>query len=156
MTAPPRRRPGEPAFLLALLGASLLLLREAWRIDGVPGPSTAGLVPTLAAATMAGCLVLVLGRRLRAPGREPEPLADTFRRFTATVLPPRVAGLAALLLLYLLALGPIGFLASSLLFLLAAMALLGWRRPLPLLLAAGGTVAVVRLVFATLFGVQLP
>lgn len=139
-----------------LLLASLVLLRESWRIDGLPSPSAAGVTPTVASALMAACAAFLLLRRVVAGAPERVVPVDTLRRLVATVLPARVVGTALLLLLYMLALEPLGFVVSSLLFLVLSMLLLGWRRPVPLLLAAGGTVAAIRLVFATLFEVQLP
>lgn len=150
------RRPGELGLTLLLIMGMLLLGREAFRISGLPGPSSPGFGPlAMVAVALAGLAVELIRTLLDRPA-EPEPLAVRLRRLAAAVLPPPVAGAIPLLLLYLVGLELLGFVPASFLFLAISIGLLLRGRPLLVLAVAAGTVLVVRLLFQELFQVLLP
>ena len=73
-----------------------------------------------------------------------------------TKAPLRFWGLLALLLLYSVALEPLGFYMASALFLPAAMVTLGARKKLGIVLTSAGVLFFVYLVFEQLLSVPLP
>ncbi|MCS6879658.1 MAG: tripartite tricarboxylate transporter TctB family protein [Geminicoccaceae bacterium] len=160
MTPSRPRRPGELGLTLLLIGSAFLLGREAYRISGFAGPSSPGFGPLAVVAVVLGGLAIELLRILRRRPPEREPLAVRVRRIGHEILPLPVLVAMALLVAYVTALEPLGFVSSSILFLTAAMLFL-LRGPLSrrLLLAvpvATGTVAAIRLLFQELFQVLLP
>lgn len=149
----PGRQPGELAFSLLLLVASLFLAWQAWTIAGFASLSSAGVMPMLATGTMALSGLVILGQtaRRRAPARQ-----GVARRFLAEVTPPRLALFAAMIVLYMLALEPAGFLFSSFLFLFAGMAFLHRRSLLLSLVVSAASLALIWFVFRHVFAVVLP
>lgn len=149
----PGRQPGELAFSLLLLIASLFLVWQAWTIAGFASLSSAGVMPMLATGTMALSGLVILGQtaRRRAPARQ-----GVARRFLAEVTPPRLALFAAMIVLYMLALEPAGFLFSSFLFLFAGMAFLHRRSLLLSLVVSAASLALIWFVFRHVFAVVLP
>ncbi len=147
------RQPGELAFSLLLLVASLFLGWQAWTIAGFASLSSAGVMPMLATATMALSGLVILGRtaRRRAPAGQ-----GAARRFLAEITPPRLALFAAMIVLYMLALEPAGFLVSSFLFLFAGMAFLHRRSLLLSLVVSAASLALIWFVFRHVFAVVLP
>jgi len=130
---------------LAVLGVALLYW--ALRID--QGPGLVGLSPR---TLPIGLSLIVIGvglvLTLRGGGA---PLNEIGRR-----LSQRVAAFAALLTLYFLLFASLDFRFGAWLFMLAAMALLGARRPLELLLAPPVISFGIYVVFRHGFGVFLP
>lgn len=151
MFEPRQRLPGERAFSVALLAASLLLLYFAYRISGFSSVSSPGVFPMAAAAVMVASLVCVLiGER----GAEPEAAgpAAFFRRVTPPVMLATVALMAALMLL----IEPAGFLPAAGGFLFAGMLVLQRGRPLRAALVSALSLAVIYAVFRLVFQVVLP
>lgn len=149
----PDRQPGELAFSLLLLVASLFLAWQAWTIAGFTSLSSAGVMPMLATATMALSGLVILGRtaRRRAPAGQ-----GGGRRFLAEITPPRLALFAAMIVLYMLALEPAGFLVSSFVFLFAGMAFLHRRSLLLSFVVSTASLALIWFVFRHVFAVVLP
>lgn len=146
-TPPAPRRPGELAFHLAVLLASLFLFVTAVRISGLEALSAPGTVPMATTGLMVVTSAMVLAQSLRKPGRTSETL---WRQ----ILPLPVVGMAALILAYALALKPVGFLPVTLAFLLLSVRALsrrgwGWSA-LVALVATLGVWVVFRLVFTVL------
>lgn len=149
----PGRQPGELAFSLLLLVASLFLAWQAWRIAGFASLSSAGVMPMLATGTMAVSGLVIMGqtaRRRAAAGH------GGARRFLAEVTPPRLALFAGMIVLYMLALEPAGFLLSSFVFLFAGMAFLHRRSLVVSLVVSATSLALIWFVFRHVFAVVLP
>ncbi|MEZ5861825.1 MAG: tripartite tricarboxylate transporter TctB family protein [Geminicoccaceae bacterium] len=149
----PRREPGELVFSLLLLLASLFLAWQAWTIARFTSLSSAGVMPMLATGAMAAAGLVILGQTAR---RRPVAEQGAVRRFLAEITPPRLALFAAMIVLYMLALEPAGFLVSSFVFLFAGMGFLH-RRSLALsLVVSAASLALIWLVFRHVFAVVLP
>ena len=110
-------------------------------------------MPMLATGTMtvAGLVVLVETAR-----RRPEAAGGSARRFLARITPPRLALFAAMIVGYMLALEPLGFLASSFLFLFGSMAYLQRRSLLANLVVSVVSLALIWVLFRHVFSVVLP
>ena len=68
----------------------------------------------------------------------------------------KVGGVLVLLLVYAAVLKPLGFIVSTIIFLVGALILAGVRRPLPLVLMPVGLAVVLFYVFYELLRVSLP
>lgn len=150
------RLPGERFFLGLLVLLSAFMVWAAWETAGFESLTSAGVFPMACAGLMVLTGLINLLRALRtppAPGLGTDgPPADQRPR----VLPRALIGLGACLTAYLLALEPLGFLVASLLFLVVAMRVLGSRRLLRNVLVSVLVVALVFLIFRTVFSVVLP
>ena len=151
-----RRLPGELVFVLILMLVSLVALWQAWRISGFVSWSSPGAVPMLAALVMvvAGAKILRDTRRVPGPDRSTE--APPTSRFFHAITPAVVVWFTLLIVFYMFALEPLGFLVSSFLFLVAAMFALGERRVLHSALVSAVSLAVIYVIFQTAFSVVLP
>jgi len=133
------RRPGELIFTLFLLLASAGLLWNAFGISGFEALSSPGALPMATTAVMVAAMLVILAETLRRPAAREES-------FSRDIL-PRVV-------LYGVLLRPLGFLPTSVLFLIAAFKLLyrkGWVPTIGLALACLiGVWVVFRLVFTVL------
>lgn len=69
---------------------------------------------------------------------------------------PKLAATVALTTVYIVAIGRVGFYTSSIIFLVALLAVLGVRRPLVLGAVTVGFTAVTYLLFTVLLGVPVP
>lgn len=113
-----QRRPGELVFTFFLLGASVVLLIEAFGISGFGKLSAPGTVPVVTAAIMVVCMLIVGAQTVRLPKVAGETLARD-------ILPWRVLAFVAFLMAYALAVRPLGFLPTTALFLVFGIRLLG-------------------------------
>lgn len=150
MSSASTRRPGEMAFVLLLVVVSLLAAWQAWTISGFSSPSSPGMFPMFAAATMvvSGLLILVdTARRRREAGDG---------GFLSEITPPRLIVFAAMIVAYMVALQPVGFLGSSFVFLFAAMAYLNRGSVLLNLVLSAASLALIYVVFRHVFSVVLP
>lgn len=151
-----RRQPGETVFGYILLLLGLFVVAEGYRIDGLHSPSSAGVFPALAGLVMTFSAVSIIRRARRAlPVHVPEG-SGTAREFLRRTTPMDVAVIAVLMLCYMLALEPFGFLASSFVFLFLAMRYLHRGTLLMTLVISAGALAAVYVVFRLLFTVVLP
>jgi putative tricarboxylic transport membrane protein len=156
MSTPAEERvPGAALFHALLLGGSTFLLWQAFRISGFQSWSSAGIFPMLAAATMLVTGLIATGalRRRRMPA---DAAAGGMRGFIARVVPPPLAGGVVAVAGYMLLLQPLGFLLSSLLFLVLAMRLFGSTRWGVNIAVSVASLAGIHLVFSTVFSVVLP
>ena len=141
----PKRR-GEDVFGLIVLAVSVVLLWQAYGISGFSALSSPGAFPMAAAASMVIASVIVVLGNARSKGA----LSD------ARVMPVTVAVFIGLVVAYAAALGPLGFLPASLIFLTLGMRLLyrrGGGRAFGLSLMS---LIVVYVVFRLVFQVVLP
>jgi hypothetical protein len=151
-----RRLPGEFAFVLILLLFALTALWQAWRISGVSGWSTPGALPTLAALVMLLSAIKIAINTLRMPPPAVEPGRSLVRDFLREITPVSLVLFTVLIVAYMFALEPLGFVASSFLFLVLAMLALGERRIVRTLAVSAVSLACIYIVFQTAFSVVLP
>jgi hypothetical protein len=156
MDHPRRRLPGEFVFVLLMLLFALTALWQAWRISGVSGWRTPGALPTLAALVMllSGIKIAINTRRMPPP--EVEPGRTLARDFLHQITPASIVLFTILIVAYMFALEPLGFVASSFLFLVLAMFALGERRIVRTLAVSAISLACIYVVFQTAFSVVLP
>lgn len=156
MDHPRRRLPGELVFVLLLLLFALTALWQAWRISGASGWSTPGALPTLAALVMLLAGIRIAVNTARVPPPEATPGRSLARDFLHQVTPASIVLFTVLIVAYMFALEPLGFVASSFLFLVLAMFALGERRILRTLVVSAISLACIYVVFQTAFSVVLP
>ena len=136
-----RRAPGETAFGYLLLLLGLFVAAEGYRIDGLYSPSSAGVFPALAGTvmTVSAIAIILRNRRMQAPEIPPgESMATAFAR---RISPRDVVAVALLILGYMLALEPLGFLLATFAFLFLSILYLHRGGLLLTLLVAGGALA---------------
>ena len=146
---PQQRRPGELGFAIFLTLASLYLLYDAYGISGFEALSAPGAIPmatTFVMAISAGLIVL-----RTAP--LPRVTSETFRQ---DILPILVIVFIGLLTVFGLLLKPLGFLPTSLFFLILSIKLLARRGWVYTLAVAIGSLALIWIVFRVVFTVLLP
>ena len=107
-----------------------------------PGPAA---FPRL----IAGGLAILALLQLLEPGKGEEPLPRGRQAL-------KVVGVLVLLLVYAAVLKPLGYIVSTVIFLVGALILADVRRPLPLILMPGGLAVVLFYVFYELLRVSLP
>ncbi|MDS9469503.1 tripartite tricarboxylate transporter TctB family protein [Paracoccus sp. MBLB3053] len=146
---PAARRPGETVFNLFIFVASLVLLWSAYGISGFEALSSPGAVP------MATTLVMLIsaGRILLDTMRKPTDSEETLAR---DILPRPVIFTIVMVVLYAVALAPLGFLPTSVLFLLGMIRYLSQRGWGFCLAVSMGSVALIYLVFRMIFNVLMP
>lgn len=147
------RAPGELVFSLTLLVFSLLACWQAWRISGFSSLSSAGVFPMIATSTMAISGLFIVADSARA---RPQSQRGGLQRFAAEVTPWRLVVFTLLIVGYMLALEPAGFLPSSFGFLFLGMSFLYRKGVLVNLAVSTGSLAVIYLVFRHVFSVVLP
>jgi hypothetical protein len=150
------RVPGEFGFCLAMLLFSLTALYLSYRISGFSSWSSAGSLPLGASLAMCLSSLVIIFRELSKPAPELPPGETLARRFFQVVLPARHVIFVFVLVAYMCLLEPLGFLASSFLYLTAASRVLGERRYARMIAVNALMLAVVYLVFQTAFSVVLP
>lgn len=129
---------------LALATATLFVSRGFPRPEGAPsGPGTCPLLLSLALAALAVAGLVLSARAPESAGAEP---VDAHRLLT----------LGALSAVYLLALPALGFISATALFVAAALAALGYRKPAQALAAGFVFAFTLYGVFERLMAVTLP
>jgi len=155
-TAPDRRLPGELTFVLVLLLFGLTALWQAFRISGFASWSSPGAVPPLAALVLAVSAARIVLATLRQPPPEIPAGSTLPKQFGHLLLPRVIVAFTLLIVLYMFALEPLGFVVSSFLFLAAGMWVLGSRRIIYNLAISAICLAVIYVIFQTAFSVVLP
>jgi putative tricarboxylic transport membrane protein len=177
MSGMTRRPPGERAFAALMLLLSAFLLWQAFGISGWQSSTSAGAFPMAAAATMLVCALVIAVQASGARGNPTRGLDSTAAGHDAQTaggdpahkgpdaadatpqhdrIPPVVPATVGAIGLYMLVLEYVGFLPSSLIFLVAMMRLLGERRMLRNLVVSVLALGLIHLVFSTVFAVALP
>lgn len=149
-----QRLPGELAFVGLLLIFALLVLFLAYRISGFSGASSAGVFPMLAGLTMVGSAAAILLRTLRM--RPAPDGGGVLRAFFARITPTEIAVYGLIVIAFMLALEPLGFVIAALLFLLISFLYLERGRIVRAVLVSVGAVALILLIFRHVFKVILP
>lgn len=152
MKATRERRPGELTFSLAMLAAALFVLYQAYLIAGFSSPSSPGVFPMLAAAAMvvSGLVIAV------DTGRMKRGFSQAAAGFLSEITPATWLVFTAMIVAYMLALKPLGFLVSSFLFLFAALIYLHRRGIVWALVLSAGSLAAIYVIFRHVFAVVLP
>jgi len=146
---PGRRRPGELAFGVLILIASLGLLWNAYGIAEFSALSSPGAIPLACTGVMVFAALVVLIQTARLP-------LDREERLMRDILPLRVIGFAGLLVAYGVLLRPLGFLPTSALFLVIAIKVLAARGWIWTLCVSLGSLLAVWLIFRIVFTVLMP
>ncbi|MEI4485810.1 tripartite tricarboxylate transporter TctB family protein [Frigidibacter sp. MR17.14] len=144
-----RRRPGELVFTLLLAAFSGVLLWEAYGISGFEALSSPGVIPMATSAIMLITVLIVLVRTLPLPRVTTETIAKD-------IFPPAVMIVTLLLVLYSIALEPLGFLPTSAIFMIAAVKILSRRSLLWAVTGSLVTLFIVWFVFRIIFSVLMP
>ena len=139
-----------------MLVFGLTALWQAWRISGLSSWSSPGMMPMIAAAVMSVSALVFVRNTLRMKTPEIPPDSTLLRQFAHKVLPLPIVLFTILIVLYMLALEPLGFILSSFFFLAASMFALGSRRIVFTLVISVLSLVVINLVFRTAFSVVLP
>lgn len=153
MSSARARQPGELIFVVLLVVFSLLAAWQAWTIAGFSSPSSPGVFPMFASAAMviSGLFVLA-GTAHKKPTVERAGPAEML----ASVTPLRLIFFSAMIVAYMLALEPAGFLISSFVFLFASIAYLHRGHILLTLVVSAASLAVIYVIFRHVFAVVLP
>jgi putative tricarboxylic transport membrane protein len=150
------RAPGELGFCLAMLLFSLTALYLSFRISGFLSWSSAGSVPLGTSLTMSLSSLVIVFRELAKPAPELPPGETLAQRFYKIVFPARHVIFIVVLIAYMALLEPLGFIASSFLYLVVGSLVLGERRYARMIVSNALMLAAVYLVFQTAFSVMLP
>lgn len=156
MAPPDRRLPGELVFVLVLLLFGATALWQAFRISGLVSWSSPGAVPMLAALVMLVSAVRVAVATMRRPPADVPPGSTLSREFGQQLVPRAIVAFTLLIVLYMFALEPLGFVVASFLFLVAGMWVLGSRRIVYNVVVSALSLAVIYVIFQTAFSVVLP
>jgi putative tricarboxylic transport membrane protein len=156
MTPTDRRLPGELVFVLVLLLFGATALWQAYRISGFASWSSPGAVPMLAGLVMLVAAVRVAVATTRRPPAEVPPGSTLTREFGHALVPRVIVAFTLLIVLYMFALEPLGFVVASFLFLAAGMWVLGSRRFVYNAVISAVSLAIIYVIFQTAFSVVLP
>jgi putative tricarboxylic transport membrane protein len=156
MSAPRRRLPGELVFVLVMLLFGVTALWQAWRIAGLSSWSSPGALPMLAAIVMVASGVKIVLNTLRKPGPEKALGSSLAHDFYHRITPTVVIWFTLLIVAYMFALEPLGFVVASFAFLVGAMFALGERRVARVVLISAISLACIYVIFQTAFSVVLP
>lgn len=143
------RQPGEAVFALLLSLASMAALWHAYGIAGFEALSSPGAFPMAASLAMVLSSLTVTIRTLRSrlePGDG----------FTKDILPVGTAVIFVFILLYALALKPLGFLPTSLLFLFVSILMLARRGIVFAALVSLLCLFCIYVIFRLVFSVLMP
>jgi putative tricarboxylic transport membrane protein len=151
-----KRLPGELTFTVLLLLGSLFLLYQAFGISGFESITSAGMFPMLAALVMALTAGLAIAGAARAEPVPPHSGESLLQSFVRRITPPVFLWFALAVVAFMLLMPRLGFVLSAYVFLLISMRLLGSQRWLFNLWLSAVTLAVVYLIFQTVFSVILP
>ncbi|SHH31443.1 tripartite tricarboxylate transporter TctB family protein [Marivita hallyeonensis] len=152
MKTPDTLRPGERLFALLLVLFAGYAFWESYRISGLDGLTTGGVLPMLASAVMLVTGLVILSETLRKPRADDSGISG----LVAYLLPLRVVLFTALVAVYVAVIPVLGFLpASGGLLFIAIWAL--WRKgPLRSMAISLLSVGVIYLLFRVVFQVVLP
>ena len=149
MQTTPTRRPGELVFNLFLFLASLFLFYSAYGISGFEALSSPGMVPMATTAVMIYSSGSILWEVFRKKPSTTETVAGQ-------IIPLPTIVTIVMIALYAMALQPLGFIPTSILFLLVMVRYLSGRSWGFCLGVSVGTVALIYLIFRLIFAVLMP
>lgn len=141
------RKPGEVIFALFLSLISLGAVWKAYGIAGFEALSSPGSFPMAVTAIMVISSLIIVVKTLRAK-------PDHGHTFFKDILPPAAAMMIVFILLYAIALKPLGFLPTSQLFLFVSVLILSrrgiWFSAWVSVLCLASVYVIFRLVFSVL------
>ncbi len=143
------RKPGEVFFALFLSLVSLGAVWKAYGIAGFEALSSPGAFPMTVSAIMVISSLIIAVKTLRA-----KPAQDT--SFFKDILPPAAAMMTVFILLYAIALKPLGFLPTSQLFLFVSVLVLSRRGVWFSAWVSVLCLATVYVIFRLVFSVLMP
>lgn len=149
MQTTPARRPGELIFNLFLFLFSLFLFWSAYGISGFEALSAPGVVPMATSAVMIYSAGAILWEVFRKSPQTGETL-------TGNIIPQSIVVTIVMVALYALLLQPLGFIPTSVLFLIVMIRYLSRRGWGFCIGVSVGTVAVIYLIFRLIFTVLMP
>lgn len=147
-----KRRPGELIFAALLMVVSIGLLWSAYGIEnpfGSNGLSSPRSIPMATTLAMVISAAIIVFKTARLPLDQTETIARD-------ILPPVVVVFVLFLIVYGLALHPLGFLPTSALFLVASVKYLGKRSWAWTLAVSLGSLIAIWLIFRIVFSVLMP
>lgn len=146
------RRPGEVIFSIILTVFSVTAFWQSYAISGFTGLSTAGIFPMLAASAMiVSSLVIIKDALEKKPSSK-----SSFANKLNEILPIALIQMILLISAYLLAMPYIGFVFSSAFFLFISFLILWKKGVIRSALLAIFALAIIYLIFRTIFQVVLP
>jgi putative tricarboxylic transport membrane protein len=151
-----RRAPGELVFAHLMLLFGLTALWLSWRISGFSSWSSPGMLPMLATAAMTGSAFLILVKTLRVKGPDTSPANPLSKQFFHQITPLPIVLFTAMIIVYMTTLEYLGFIVSSMIYLVGSMIALGDRRIGRVVVISAVSLAVIYLIFQTAFSVVLP
>lgn len=143
------RRPGELVFNIIVFAASLFLFYTAYGIAGFEALSSPGAIPMVTTATMVVTSAMITVESLRKS-------AMTSEKIWRDILPLQVIASVLLIVAYALLLKPLGFLPTTLLFLVAMIHMLKRGSLAANVLIAFGSVVLIWVIFRLVFSVLMP
>lgn len=156
MTQRPPLQNGERAFNGLLLIFSLGVFYAAYRISGFSSISSPGAFPIGLSLLMVGSMVVIIIGQLRRAKPDNDGALDEVHRFLSEHFPLTFVIFALLAIGYLALLEPLGFVASTVLFLFVSMVYFNRGRWLMSALIAAGSIVIIYALFTLLFQVYLP
>ena len=150
------RLPGELTFTLLLMLGSLYLLHQAYGISGFESITSAGVFPMMSALVMVITALIALFGVAQHPLVAPDDGESPSSHFIRRITPQVWVMFTTTVVLFMLLLSKLGFVLSAYLFLVLSMRLLGSTRWLFNALLSALSLAVVYLIFQTVFSVILP
>jgi len=151
-----RRLPGELVFVLVAVLFALTALWQAYRISGFASWSSPGAVPMFAALVMVLSGLKIAVGTWRRPPPANVPGVSRAAAFAQALFPRVVVLFMLLIVLYMFALEPAGFVVASFLFLVAGTGVLCSRRWGYNAVVSAVSLAVIYVIFQTAFSVVLP
>jgi putative tricarboxylic transport membrane protein len=149
-------RAGEMTFAWLLLAFSLFVLFNAIAISGFSAISSPGMFPMMAATVMVLSMVAVLinNRKLEKP--DTDSAHAEFKQVLRKVFPKVFLIYAVIVVAYMVLFEPAGFVPSSAAFLFASIFFLRGGGLIKALSISAGSLAVIYVIFHTVFRVVLP
>lgn len=151
MSAPQPRKVGELCFGFIVLAFSLFLFWQAYEISGFSELSSPGSVPMAAAALMVLAACINLAKDMQRPTS-----AEVARSFFSQILPPVVAIMIAIILIFGIMLETIGFIISAFVFLVVSIQFLHQKGLIRSILLSVFALTVIYIIFRLVFSVILP
>lgn len=150
------KKPGELIFSILLLLLSIGFAWQAYQISGFSGLSTPGAFPLAAAIIMVFASIIVVISDLRRGHAVEGNLKAKWRAFITEVVPTPVSVFFALVLVYALLFDSLGFLPSSLIFLVLAKQYLHRAHAFKTIALSFLSLLVIWVIFRLVFSVVLP
>lgn len=147
---------GERAFDWLLLIFSLAVFYQAYQITGFSSINSAGAFPIgLSLIMIASSITVLAGHRHKEKPDTRGPL-DELKRFVHVHFPREVLVFCVLAIVYLAAIRPAGFFASTFVFLAITFIYLRQGRVVSSLITSAVAIAVIYGLFTLVFRVYLP